>query len=443
MLRGCIVKLIDKILVSVQEPGLVTALEVREGMMVEADAMIGRVGDSQARMAKLVAEAEYKIAQDKATNDIEVRYAESAAKVAEFEYRAGIQANERAPASISQVKMQELALAYEKAQRQIEQAQHNVEIYKEEAAAARVKVDAAEEDVPPQADHVADCRRSRRGRGSRRRVREAGRFDLPGDSPRSGGRRRVSERGRLRAERRRGQAGACGSGARARTAATVQRQDRVRPSGNRRRGGSFGSRPRSRTSTRTANICCGRGKKWTWRFRFAASSAAPSGATDNLAAPPSPYDRRVTLSPREVANVSLVAAAPSTAADRPAGVRARPDLTYVRRRRTDGADWIVKNPLSLDYYRLLDEEYFLLEQLDGEKTLEEIQAARSSCDSRRKRSTTTELQPASSPRCTATGSSTSAAAGQAGVFARPRLAQGPPDAPRTLRQLDGDAISRV
>lgn len=147
VLRGCIVKLIDQILVSVQEPGLITALEVREGMMVEADALVGRVGDSQARMAKLVAEAELKIAEDKATNDIEVRYAESAAKVAEFEYRAAIQANERAPASISQVKMQELALAYEKAQRQIEQAQHNMEIYKEEAAAQRVKVDAAEDDV--------------------------------------------------------------------------------------------------------------------------------------------------------------------------------------------------------------------------------------------------------------------------------------------------------
>lgn len=147
VLRGCIVKLIDQILVSVQEPGLITALEIREGMMVEADTLVGRVGDSQARMAKLVAEAELKIAQDKATNDIEVRYAESAAKVAEFEYRAAIQANERAPASISQVKMQELALAYEKAQRQIEQAQHNMEIYKEEAAAQRVKVDAAEDDV--------------------------------------------------------------------------------------------------------------------------------------------------------------------------------------------------------------------------------------------------------------------------------------------------------
>lgn len=142
-----VVKLIDQVTVSVQEAGLITALEVREGTTVSADALVGRVSDSQARMAKLVAEAEHKIAQNKAGNDIEVRYAQSAAKVAEYEYRAGLQANERAANSISQVKLQEMALAYEKAQRQIEQAQHNLEIAKEEAEAKRVEVDAAEDGV--------------------------------------------------------------------------------------------------------------------------------------------------------------------------------------------------------------------------------------------------------------------------------------------------------
>jgi len=142
-----VVKLIDQVTVSVQEAGLITALEVREGTTVSADSLVGRVSDSQARMAKLVAEAEHKIAQNKAGNDIEVRYAESAAKVAEYEYRAGLQANQRAANSISQVKLQEMALAFEKAQRQIEQAQHNLDIAKEEAEAKRVEVDAAEDGV--------------------------------------------------------------------------------------------------------------------------------------------------------------------------------------------------------------------------------------------------------------------------------------------------------
>jgi multidrug efflux pump subunit AcrA (membrane-fusion protein) len=147
VLRHCVVKLIDQTVVSVEEPGLIAALEIREGMTVEAGMKLGRVNDGQARMAKLVAEAEYKIAQDKATNDIEVRYSESAAKVAEYEYRAAIEANKRAPNAISAVKLQELALSYEKAQRQIEQAQHNQTIYREEAEAKRVSVEAAEDDI--------------------------------------------------------------------------------------------------------------------------------------------------------------------------------------------------------------------------------------------------------------------------------------------------------
>jgi multidrug efflux pump subunit AcrA (membrane-fusion protein) len=147
ILHHCVVKLIDEAVVSVEEPGLIAALEIREGLTVEAGLKLGRVNDGQARMAKLVAEAEHKIAQGKATNDIEVRYAESAAKVAEYEYRASLQANERAPNSISGVKLQELALSYEKAQRQIEQAQHNQAIFREEAEAKRVAVEAAEDDI--------------------------------------------------------------------------------------------------------------------------------------------------------------------------------------------------------------------------------------------------------------------------------------------------------
>lgn len=65
----------------------------------------------------------------------------------------------------------------------------------------------------------------------------------------------------------------------------------------------------------------------------------------------------------------------SGAVNRVPGLRRRRDLTAVRRRRDDGADWIVKNPLSLEYFRLLDEEYFLLEQLDGTRTPVEIKQA--------------------------------------------------------------------
>lgn len=147
MLPRCVVKIIDEVNVSVQEAGIVTSLEVREGMNVEADAIVGRVDDGRARMEQKIAEASLAAADRKAQNEVEIRHSEDAAKVAEFEYRASLVANERSPNAVAQVRLNELALAYQKAVRQIELAKHNQELYKLESAAKRVEVQAAEDEV--------------------------------------------------------------------------------------------------------------------------------------------------------------------------------------------------------------------------------------------------------------------------------------------------------
>lgn len=147
LLPRCVVKIIDEVNVSVQEAGIVTGLEVREGMNVEVDAIVGHVDDGRARMEKKIAEAALAAAERKATNDVEIRHAEDAAKVAEFEYRASIVANERSPNAVAQVRLNELALSYQKAMRQIELAKHNQELYKLDASAKRVEVEAADDEV--------------------------------------------------------------------------------------------------------------------------------------------------------------------------------------------------------------------------------------------------------------------------------------------------------
>jgi multidrug efflux pump subunit AcrA (membrane-fusion protein) len=142
-----VVKIIDEVNVSVQESGIVLSLEVREGMNVEVDAVVGRVDDGRSRMEQKIAEAALAAAERKAQNDVEIRHAEDAAKVAEFEYRASLVANERSPNAVAQVRLNELALAYQKAMRQIELAKHNQELYKLESAAKRVEAQAAEDEV--------------------------------------------------------------------------------------------------------------------------------------------------------------------------------------------------------------------------------------------------------------------------------------------------------
>lgn len=147
LLPRCVVKIIDEVNVSVQEAGLITALEVREGMTLESGAVVGHVDDGRARMEKLISEAAYHAAERKAQNDVEILHAEDASKVAEYEYRASLLANEKSPNAVAQVKLNELALAYQKANRQIELAKHNREINRLEAEAKRVEVEAAEDQV--------------------------------------------------------------------------------------------------------------------------------------------------------------------------------------------------------------------------------------------------------------------------------------------------------
>ncbi|REK12568.1 MAG: hypothetical protein DWQ37_11645 [Planctomycetota bacterium] len=65
-------------------------------------------------------------------------------------------------------------------------------------------------------------------------------------------------------------------------------------------------------------------------------------------------------------------ALPDSAADRPLALRMRGDLE-LREQKFDGRIyWAVKDPISLRYFHLRDEEYTLLTMLDGQASLEEL-----------------------------------------------------------------------
>src|SRR5579872_5613077 len=56
-------------------------------------------------------------------------------------------------------------------------------------------------------------------------------------------------------------------------------------------------------------------------------------------------------------------------------IRLRADLTIEAQKYEGRTYYVVKDPVSLRYYRLKDNEYFLLQFLDGKRTLEEAQKA--------------------------------------------------------------------
>ena len=57
---------------------------------------------------------------------------------------------------------------------------------------------------------------------------------------------------------------------------------------------------------------------------------------------------------------------------RPLGLRVRPDLSARRQRYQGRSYWVVKEPVGLRYFRFQEEEYAVLQMLDGPTSLEDV-----------------------------------------------------------------------
>lgn len=149
VVRGCLLQAIDDVQVPAQEAGVIVALRVKEGMQVEADdpEPLGRIDDSKARMAKLIAEAEKKVADKKAKSEVNVEYAKAAERVARKVVEAFELANKKSPGSKPEVEIERVRLDHERTQWQIRQAELDREVEELTAEAKQTQVDAAEEDI--------------------------------------------------------------------------------------------------------------------------------------------------------------------------------------------------------------------------------------------------------------------------------------------------------
>jgi putative peptide zinc metalloprotease protein len=70
---------------------------------------------------------------------------------------------------------------------------------------------------------------------------------------------------------------------------------------------------------------------------------------------------------------NVASLAPSATEDRPLLLRRRRDLTIVEQTYRQERYWLIKDPLELQFYRLNDSEYAVLEMLDGSRSLHQIQ----------------------------------------------------------------------
>jgi len=146
--QSVVLRLIAEADVPAQEAGVLTAVPVREGQRVKQGELLAQIDDQVSHMAERAASLALDVAHDKATNDVQIRYARKAAEVAEAELRRSTESIERFAKSVSQSQVDVERLTVEKTRLEAEQANHEMQLAtlemkskENELAAAKVAVE--------------------------------------------------------------------------------------------------------------------------------------------------------------------------------------------------------------------------------------------------------------------------------------------------------------
>jgi len=138
-LPNCLIALDEEAQVPAQESGVLVTILVREGQQVKKGDLLAQIDDVMPRMQHAIAGYKLKVAEKEAGDDINIRYAEAAAKVAEAEYRQAVEANQKVAGTVPQAEVRRLLLKHREMVLSIEKAQKEMAI-----AALQLRVSQAE-----------------------------------------------------------------------------------------------------------------------------------------------------------------------------------------------------------------------------------------------------------------------------------------------------------
>ena len=137
------ITLIDDIEVPSEEAGVLRDFDLQEGAQVKKGDLIAKLDDEQALMLIQQADAKLKSAERQASNDVNIRYANAATRVAYAEIQQADEANAKTPNTVTQAEVRRLMLAHKQAELQIEQATHDFTVAKYTVDVQRAELDAA------------------------------------------------------------------------------------------------------------------------------------------------------------------------------------------------------------------------------------------------------------------------------------------------------------
>lgn len=122
ILENCLVTIKEEVHVPAEEPGVVVELAVKDGQPVGKDQIIAQIDDKQAKMQFEVAQYQFDRASTQAENDVNIRYAEKAMKVAGADLKMARDGNENTPGTFPVAELMKRAFEVQRTELQIEQA---------------------------------------------------------------------------------------------------------------------------------------------------------------------------------------------------------------------------------------------------------------------------------------------------------------------------------
>jgi macrolide-specific efflux system membrane fusion protein len=147
LIKSALVTVIEEAEIPARVEGVLAALEVREGKIVEAGAVVARIEDAEARLTHDRARTEFEIARKQGENDLKVRVARKATEVARAELRRAMESIEKYKKSVSDAEIDRLRLAAEKAELEIDQAIHEQETAKLTSRLKEIEMELAKQAV--------------------------------------------------------------------------------------------------------------------------------------------------------------------------------------------------------------------------------------------------------------------------------------------------------
>jgi multidrug efflux pump subunit AcrA (membrane-fusion protein) len=143
----CLVSVIDDIQVPAQESGLLTAIAVEEGSLVKKDQIVAQIDDRQAKLERYAAQTEREAALARASDDIEVRFAEASLEVADAELKTNEVINAKTPGLVPATEIRRQKLTKHRAELQIDKSKLDMSVAKMQADVHEAAVRAADDTI--------------------------------------------------------------------------------------------------------------------------------------------------------------------------------------------------------------------------------------------------------------------------------------------------------